>query len=229
MPVFQASTRSKNGVTLTAPRRARSNANSSQSFVAWSRTSTATAAMRPERRREVMTMPKAPACPALTQLVHALSKSTDHHSQRLPFPQRLGVAGRDVGVFGILADGRENLPGARAFDADGFFNDDGDTGYVVQAERARGCAALAYLVVRGDADFGEIDVEQRAEQRLVGDVDDRRGLQRRADALGGAFQFQRAGDDAADVADDFPLRRQRLVAQRLQAVRKQRQMHRRLR
>src|SRR5437764_7037289 len=76
---------------------------------------------------------------------------------RLPFPQRLGVAGRDVRVFGILADGRENLPGSRAFDADGFFNDDGDTGYVVQAECARWRRALAYLVVRAGGDLCEID------------------------------------------------------------------------
>src|SRR3954447_3830451 len=110
--------------------------------------------------------------------VPAFARTTNRLSdpQRLPFPQRLGVARRDVGVFGILAHGRENLPGARAFDADGFFHHDGDTGYVVEAECARGCVALAYFVVRGDADFGEIDIEQRAEQRLIGDVDDGRGL-----------------------------------------------------
>src|SRR5450631_3544028 len=55
MPTFQASTRSKNGVTLTAPRWAMSNTNSSQSFDAWSRISTAIAAMMPGRRWELRT------------------------------------------------------------------------------------------------------------------------------------------------------------------------------
>src|SRR5450631_33146 len=55
IPTFQASTRSKNGVTLTAPRWAMSNTNSSQSFDAWSRISTAIAAMMPGRRWELRT------------------------------------------------------------------------------------------------------------------------------------------------------------------------------
>ena len=82
--------------------------------------------------------------------------------------------------------------------------------------------------VRGDADLGQIDIEQRAEDLLVRNVDQRRGFQRRADALGRALDFQRAGDDAADVADGLPLRSQRIVAEILKALRKQGQMHRRL-
>src|SRR5229473_5326158 len=53
IPTFQASTRSKNGVTLTAPRWAMSNTNSSQTFDAWSRISTVIAAMMPGPRREL--------------------------------------------------------------------------------------------------------------------------------------------------------------------------------
>src|ERR1700730_5469020 len=53
IPTFQASTRSKNGVTLMAPRWAMSNTNSSQTFEAWSRISTAIAAMMPGPRREL--------------------------------------------------------------------------------------------------------------------------------------------------------------------------------
>src|SRR5882762_4576714 len=50
-------------------------------------------------------------CPAMTEVIYA-SKSTDHRPQRLPFPQRLRVARRDVGIFGVVADGGKNFPGA---------------------------------------------------------------------------------------------------------------------
>src|SRR3954447_8653134 len=58
MPVFKASTRSKNGVTWTVPRPARSNTNSSQSFDAWSSASVRTAAVAPgSRRGRLLAMP----------------------------------------------------------------------------------------------------------------------------------------------------------------------------
>src|SRR5258705_9596031 len=41
------------------------------------------------------------------------------HPQRLPFAQGLGVARRNVGVFGILAHSRQNFPRPRAFGPDG--------------------------------------------------------------------------------------------------------------
>src|SRR5262249_11034062 len=47
MPLFQVSTRSKNGVTRIALRFARSNADSSQTLAAWSSTSEIAAAIRP--------------------------------------------------------------------------------------------------------------------------------------------------------------------------------------
>src|SRR5450631_1576431 len=53
IPTFQASQRSKNGVTLTTPRCAMSNTNSSQSFEAWSSASTTIAAMMPGRKWEL--------------------------------------------------------------------------------------------------------------------------------------------------------------------------------
>ena len=138
------------------------------------------------------------------------------------------VARRDVGIFRVLADGRQDLPGARAFGAAAFSTTTATPGDVVEPERVGGRLALLHLIVRGDADFGEIDVEQRRQHVAVGDIDQRRGLERRADVLGGALEFQRAGDDAADVADGLPFRGQRVVAEVVEAVREQRQMHRRL-
>src|SRR3954451_2279747 len=58
IPVFQASTRSKNGVTWTGSRLAMSNTNSSQSFDAWSSAKVRTAAMAPgSRRGRTLTIP----------------------------------------------------------------------------------------------------------------------------------------------------------------------------
>ena len=57
-----------------------------------------------------------------------------------------------------------------------------------------------------------IDAVQRLQELGIGDVDLRRGLEARADALGGALELERARDGAADGADRFPLGGQRVVA-----------------
>ena len=67
------------------------------------------------------------------------------------------------GVFRIGADGRKDAPAARTFLADRQFDDDGDAGHVVQAERICRAFALLHLVVRGDADFGKVDVGEQSE------------------------------------------------------------------
>src|SRR5690349_9086122 len=113
--MFQASTRSKNGVTFTTPRRARSKPFSSQSFEAWSATSVATAARMPARSG-------------------VMAGRSDRHPERLPFAQRLSIARGDVGIFGVLADIRQDLPGAGAFGADRFLDHDRDTGHRIETE-----------------------------------------------------------------------------------------------
>src|SRR5581483_2281075 len=180
IPIFQASTRSKNGVTLTTPRRARSKPFSSQSFEAWSATSVTTAAMMPARSG-------------------VMAGRSDVHPQRLPFAQSLGIARGDVGIVSVLADSRRDLPGAGAFGADGLLDHDRDAGHRIEAERSGRRLALAHLVIGGDADLGEIGVEQGRQHVAVSDIDHRRGLERGADVLGGAFELERAGDDASNV------------------------------
>jgi hypothetical protein len=132
-----------------------------------------------------------------------------------------------LSIFGVFADIRQDLPRPRAFGADGFFDHHGNAGNALQAKRLGRRLALAHFVIRGDADLGQIDIEQRVENRFVRNVNQRRGLQRRSDPLGGPLDFQRAGDDATDVADGFPLGGQGFVLEFFQAFREQRQMHRR--
>ena len=74
-----------------------------------------------------------------------------------------------------------------------------------------GAGSAAQRQVRGDADVGEVDRGERGAQRLVGDVDDRGGLEAGADALVAALDLERAGDDAAGAADAVPLRGERGV------------------
>ena len=66
-------------------------------------------------------------------------------SQRLPFAQRLRVARRHVGIFGVAADGGEDFPRPRAFGAGGLLDHDGDAGHVVQPERRGGRVVLVTI------------------------------------------------------------------------------------
>src|SRR5258706_8713000 len=104
------------------------------------------------------------------------AKTSDSHSQRLPFAQRLGVARRHVGILRVFADGGEDLPGARAFGADGFFDHDRHAGHIAQSERIGRRILAGHHRVRGDEDFSQVDIEQRLENLLVRDVEQRRGL-----------------------------------------------------
>ena len=101
-----------------------------------------------------------------------------------------------------------------------------DALHLVQPERGGRRIIVAHHGVRSNADLGEIHVEQGGEDIMVRHVNQRRGLQRRADTLGRAFDFQRAGHDAADVTDGLPLRGQRVVAECVEPFGKQCQMHR---
>src|SRR4051812_45159806 len=79
--------------------------------------------------------------------VPAFAGTTDlAHSHRLPFTQRLGVARGDVGIVGVLADRRQNLPRARAFDAGGLFDHHAHARHIVEAKRFAGRLTLAHLV-----------------------------------------------------------------------------------
>ena len=75
-----------------------------------------------------------------------------------------------------------------------------------------GTVALHQGRRRGDADLGEIDIGDRLEQILVGDVHDRMRFERRADALLRALDLERAGDDAAHDAHLAPFVGQLVVA-----------------
>src|SRR5437899_1325500 len=121
-------------------------------------------------------------------------------AHRLPLAQRLGVARGDVGIGRIGADARQDLPRARAFASFGEPHLDRYTLDVVEAERVRRTITLDERVVRRDGDLGEVYVNHGSEQLGIRNVDDRRGLERRTDALVRALDFERAGDHAAHVA-----------------------------
>src|SRR5258705_10236365 len=90
-------------------------------------------------------------------------KISNGHSQRLPFTQRLGVTRRHVGIFGVVADGRKDFPRPSAFDAGGLFDDHGDAGHLVEPKRTGRRVLVGHHRIRGDADFRQIDIEQRVE------------------------------------------------------------------
>ncbi len=144
---------------------------------------------------------------------------------RVPFAQRLGIARGDVGVGGIGADARQDLPRARAFPALGEPHLDRDPAHVVEPEGVGRTIAFHQGRRRRDRDLGQVDIDQRGEQIGVGDIDHRRRLERGADALSRPLDLERAGDHAADVAHLAPLLGQRLVAPGRRHLREQLQMH----
>src|SRR5579864_6989610 len=199
MPVFQVRMRSANGVTGTAPRPARSKASSSQNFTAWSRTQ----AIRATTSPKALSAPQmalrraspraASATPLLRRLAHIF-----------PLTQSLSVARRDVGIFRIGADRRRDFPRPGAFFALGAARLHRNAAHVVEPERRCRSLALDQSRRRGDAELREIATDRDAEQLRISDVNDRRRLQRGADALGGALELERAGDGAAEVAQLAP-------------------------
>src|ERR1043166_2528818 len=109
MPVFQVSTSSTNGMTSTTPLSARLNTLSSHSFDAWSSTQVIAAAVNPSAVSGPQNMREG-AC---------IRRSLRGLAHGFPFPERLRVARRDVGVLRIGADVVRDFPGARALSAFG--------------------------------------------------------------------------------------------------------------
>src|SRR5258708_28515402 len=120
MPVFQVSISSTNGMTLTTPSSARPNTRSSQSFDAWSRTPAIAATVSPSAVSGPQNMREG-AC---------IRRSLRGLAEGFPFPQRLRVARRDVGILWVCADVVRDLPGARALPAFGEGYDEGHAWHV---------------------------------------------------------------------------------------------------
>src|SRR5215203_6588769 len=142
MPVFQVSTRSTNGATLTTPWLARSKTLSSHSFDAWSSAQVIAAAASPIAVNGPQNIPaRAAIRRSLRRLAHGF-----------PFAERLRVARRDVGILRVRADIVGDFPGARAFAAFGEVHDDCDTRHVGGAERLGRALVVDQRRRRGDAD-----------------------------------------------------------------------------
>src|SRR5262249_59084704 len=94
-----------------------------------------------------------PPPPSLRRLAH-----------RLPLAQRLGIAGRNVGIGRIGTDAGQDLPGARALSSLRELHLDRHALDVVEPERVERTVALHERVVRRDGYLGEVDVDHRGEQ-----------------------------------------------------------------
>src|SRR4029079_10990021 len=143
MPVFQVSTRSTKGISLTSPLPARSKTLSSHSFDTWSSTQAIAA----------LPSPKAVNGPQNMRDPAAIRRSLRGFAHGFPFAERLRVARRDVGISRIAAHGLQDFPGARALAAFGEVHNDRDArhvggmkgfirAFVVDQRRSRGDADL---------------------------------------------------------------------------------------
>src|SRR6476620_3840659 len=188
MPVFQVSTSSTNGMTLTTPLSARSNPWSSHSFDAWSSTAVIAAAESPS----------AVSGPRNMRECAGIRRSLRRLAHGFPFAERLGVAWRDVGVLRVGADVVRDVPGARTLAAFGEVHHHGHAWHVRQTEGIGRAFAVGECGGRSDADLGQIDAEQRFAQFGIADMNDRIGLERGSDPLAGPRDLQRAGNDPAD-------------------------------
>ena len=81
--------------------------------------------------------------------------------------------------------------------------DDGNTGYLVQTEGIIGCIASFKGSIRGDENFGTVQISHDNLEPAV-KIDRRMGFEAGPDPLFGALQFQRAGDYAPHISDIFP-------------------------
>src|SRR5262245_45154892 len=115
MPVFQVSTRSTKGATLTTPLPARSKAWSSHTFDNWSRTQANAAAASPSG---VSGPQNVRGPPAIRRSLRGLAHG-------FPFAERLRVARRHFGILRVGADVVRDLPRARALLALGEVHDHG--------------------------------------------------------------------------------------------------------
>ena len=121
-----------------------------------------------------------------------------------PFAQRLGVARRDVRIIRIGADTGEDFPRARAFGALARDWHDRDARHI-RSRKASAGPSPDQGRRRRDADFGKIDIDHGLVKSAFDDIHDRARLERGADALLRALDFERAGDDAADACASSPL------------------------
>ncbi len=213
MPVFQVSTRSTNGVSATAPLAPRSKTKSSQSLSAWSSAQATAAAARPSGERS-------PEVGRRRRLTPFALRMASH--------SRSACASRGVtsGYCGSLPTAGEIFHERAHLRPSASLVDDRDARHLRQAEGVGRAFALDQRRRRGDADFGEVDAEHRLEQLRVRHMDDRVGFERGADALAGALDLQRAGDDAAHQAHLAPFLGELVVAPGRRHLGEQFEMHR---
>ena len=87
-----------------------------------------------------------------------------------------------------------------------------DARHIVEREGIRRGRAVGQLDAAGDRELGQVEPGQQLRGRPRPDSTVGRRLQAGADPLLLALELQRAGDDAADLADALPARAQRRVA-----------------
>ena len=209
MPVFQVTTRSTNGVTATRAGSARSNYVQKPELRCLVDEPVTTATAKAERAQ------RPPRVGAIRVSVRRLRHVVPYSAAlRIASHSRSAWASRGVtsGYCGSTPDRRRNLPGTGAFASLGAARLDGDGGNIVEPERRSRSFAFDQGGGRGDAQLGEIDVDRDPEKLRIRDIHDRRGFERGADALGRPFELERAGDDAAQIAQLSPAFRQRVIA-----------------
>ncbi len=147
--------------------------------------------------------------------------------RRGEFAERLRVARRHIrGIPHRHPTSGEIFQERAHFTPESPRRDDCDTGDISQAESVLRSFPGFDGNIRGDADLGEIGRRNRRAQIRIGDINQRRGFKRRADALLPALDLQRAGDHGSDATDFLPFRRQRIVAPFRWNLRKGFEMHR---
>src|SRR5262249_137722 len=127
-------------------------------------------------------------------------------------------------MIGPAAAVRHHAPPALPLPAARPLADDANRGYVRQGEGAHRRRTVLQRGRRGDGDLRQVDAAEGLDISAIC-IDRGMRLQRSTDPLVGSLQLERAGDDAAEVADLVPLGRQRDVMPTLRDVRKYAQMH----
>ena len=106
-----------------------------------------------------------------------------------------------MGVRGALAHFGQDTPAAGAFRPRCLGKNDSGAGHVVELEGAGRGRGGGYCGAGRDGDFGEVEVLEQVRVLRVCNVKGWRGLETRTDCLVAAGDFERAGDDAAEVAE----------------------------
>jgi hypothetical protein len=97
--------------------------------------------------------------------------------------QGRGIAGGHIREGRIRADIIGDPPGAGAFAAIGQIRNHGNSADILQPECVLRSGSGFDPQSRGNADFRKVTISDGFDQGRIGDVHDRRGFQRRADAL----------------------------------------------